>query len=604
MIQDLNSSVNRNFSTRDWVPAVAVSLFLIILSLIESGVSLFRPLQGGDLYAAYALTGRHNFCNLGDGPQYGFPVGMSPGYFPSSDLFITIPANLISCGFQNTFIGLNLMWLLSFPVVAFVASWVFHQIHVSRYLNFLCSLGITFLPYHWHRIGHVYLATMYAMILGLGLVLWIANHVDRKTLNFYILGSRKPRRLLWIVAISMAIAWGGVYYAVFTLILLSALVAYLYASGIKASQIFQVFIPISMIVFWLLAAYTPSFLFSRNFPNTENQATRSTIESFIYSGNLDRMILLSPETGLPLPDAIRNILIGFDAMTYKYNLPMQGESGWFSNILVFTAWIVIALGSFAIFRRRNIISQEIQDSAIFATVENLKLVLYLLGVMILFVVPWGLNVLFAGIITPQIRAWGRLEPLIGMLVLCGFGLILTYFLSGRKKLEALLVLTLTTALIVDVSKPLTNYLGYANGLTPVVLAAEQYTEAVNGIDDRDCGVLQIPFIPYPEGPVSADLGKEEHFLVPLMNQSKNWSYAQYRGDPRGGLSERFGNKLKSSDIETLVKNGFCGVHLDIRGFSADERESIYLYYVELFGNEDATGMNGTWKYWALPKSLS
>jgi phosphoglycerol transferase len=352
--QDLNGATNSKFNVRDWLPAVVVSLLLILVALIKSGASIFRPLQGGDLYAAYALTGRHNFCNLGDGPQYGFPTGMSPGYFPSSDLLITIPANLVSCGFQNTFIGLNLMWILSFPVVAFVASWAFHQIQITRYVSFVCALGITFLPYHWQRIGHLYLATMYATILGLGLVFWIARHVERKTLNLDILGSRKPWRLLWLGIITMAIAWGGVYYAVFTLILLSALSAYLYALGIRVNKISQVFIPISMIVFWLLAAYTPSFLFSRNFPNTENQATRSAIESFIYSGNLDRMILLSPETGLPMPDVIRNLLNSFDVMTYKYNLPMLGESGWFSNILVFTAWIAIALGSFAIFRKRNI----------------------------------------------------------------------------------------------------------------------------------------------------------------------------------------------------------------------------------------------------------
>jgi phosphoglycerol transferase len=599
--QDIGAT-KRNFNVRDWMPAVVVSSLLILIALRKSGISIFRPLQGGDLYAAYALTGRHNFCNLGDGPQYGYPAGMSPGYFPSSDLLITIPANLVSCVFQNTFIGLNLLWILSFPVVAFVSSWVFHQIQITRYVSFVCSLGITFLPYHWQRIGHVYLATMYATILGLGLVFWIAGQVDRKTLNFDILGARKKRRLFWLGSITMAIAWGGVYYSVFTLILLSALIAYLSALGVQMKKITQVFIPISMILCWLLAAYIPSFMFSRNFPNTQNQATRSAIESFIYSGNLDRMILLSPETGLPIPDVIRNLLNGFDAMTYQYNLPMLGESGWFSNILVFTAWVVIALGSLAIFRKRNMISREIQDSAIFATVENLKLVLYLLGVVILFVVPWGLNVLFAGIVTPQIRAWGRLEPLIGMLVLCGFGLILTYFLSGRKKVEALLVTFLTAVLIVDISKPLTNYLGYANGLVPVVLAAEQYSEVVNSVDERDCGVLQIPFIPYPEGPVSADLGKEENFLVPLLNQSKNWSYAQYRGDPRGGLSEQLGNKLEASDVETLLKNGFCGVHLDTRGFTADERESIYLHYVELFGKEDATGMNGTWKYWALPAS--
>ena len=599
MIQELNGSMSRRFSARDWMPSVVVSLILIFVALIKSGASTFRPLQGGDLFAAYALTGRHNFCNLGDGPQYGFPTGMSPQYFPSADLLITVPANLVSCGFQNTFIGLNLMWILSFPVVAFVASWVFHQIQVSRYLTFVCALGITFLPYHWQRIGHLYLATMYAVILGLGLVLWIARQVDRKTLNFDILGDRRLRRLIWIGLVTMAIAWGGVYYAVFTLILLSVLVAYLFAIGIRMNKLTQVFIPITMIISWLATAYIPSFLFSRDFPNTQNQATRSAIESFIYSGNLDRMILLSPETGLPLPDLIRKLLTGFDEMTYKYNLPMLGESGWFSNILVFTAWIVIVFGSFAIFRKRNLNTDEFQRKAALLSVEKLNLVLYLLGAVILFIVPWGLNVLFAGIITPQIRAWGRLEPLLGMLVLCGFGIILTFFFYGRKKLEVFLVVIFTTVLIVDVYKPLTNSLVTASRLAPMISEAEKYAQAVNGVEDRDCGVLQIPFITYPEGPASADLGKEDHFLVPLTNQSKNWSYGEYNGDPRGGLAKSIGNEISDTELALLQENGFCGIHVDYRGIDPSLRDKLRVEFNDKFGNPKAKGLDGNWSFWSL-----
>jgi peptidoglycan biosynthesis protein MviN/MurJ (putative lipid II flippase) len=54
---------------------------------------------------------------------------------------------------------------------------------------------------------------------------------------------------------------------------------------------------------------------------------------------------------------------------------------------------------------------------------TLSFITYLTIVVLLFFIPWGLNYLFAGAVTPQIRAWNRLVPILLWLFFCIPGVI-------------------------------------------------------------------------------------------------------------------------------------------------------------------------------------
>lgn len=552
------------------------------------------PLRDADLYGNYATAFRHFYCGETSVNHFGYPNGMGLLYFPSSDWFLTVPANLISCAMENQFVGVNLIWLVSFPLCAYVACWAMSQVRINKYLIVLFSTTITLLPYHWMRLYHVYLATMFSMILGIGLVFYI----NKKAQLFYNQIERSQRlsvrrHLMVIVIASIVIGGSGLYYAFFSMILLVVSLLYSISNGKAQKHALYTFVSLGTIFLTLFTSYLASFIYQRENPLAFDPTKRNPGESFLYSLNLDRVMMLSPNSGLPLPDFFRSKLVELESITNAYNIPTFEEGGWFSNAILFVCWVTLPMLIILYTRSIKALgSRTFSDESR----SDVNRSILLLMVAIVISIPWGLNFIFAVFVSPQIRAWGRMEPAIQFLLLIAVGVMLTELKDGPRgrSIYRMIAIFGMIALLVDVARPSSQYLRTSSqSLRAVSEEAIAYSIKLNTAQPLKCGVLQIPYVGYPEA------GDKFHFEVAFQNYEKDWSFGQFRGDPSSRMIEEIGNDIDLNEEAKLVSLGFCGVHLDLRGIPPEQQASVFSSFVDRFGNPKATGLNNAWLYWSF-----
>ena len=145
---------------------------------------------------------------------------------------------------------------------------------------------------------------------------------------------------------------------------------------------------------------------------------------------------------------------------------------------------------------------------------GLGLIAYLTVVVVLFFVPWGLNYLFADLVTAQVRAWNRLLPFLLLLFVLGAAAALPARGSrrpGRTRCPSpssssgsrRSTRSTPTARPTPAASPRQR-----RRPTP----ARDYAIAANAAIPADCGVLQLPHMVYPENGPSIGVNDYDHFL--------------------------------------------------------------------------------------------
>ncbi len=87
-------------------------------------------------------------------------------------------------------------------------------------------------------------------------------------------------------------------------------------------------------------------------------------------------------------------------------------------------------------------------------------------------------------------------------------------------------------------------------------AAEAYQAQVNAALPSDCGVLQLPYVVYPEqGLMAPELNDYEHFLQGLVNEDKDFSYGAVKNTEASAPLEDLGNRQSPGQVRELVAQG-------------------------------------------------
>jgi hypothetical protein len=323
---------------------------------------------------------------------------MNLNYFPGIDITENTFAMIVNGITGSTFLGINLLLLISFPLVAALAYLTIRMTGLQGPLAIAFAVAFTFIPYHFGRaLGHSYLATLYSAVTGLALVLLIGSG----TFERYLKSPSKRTRWTFVAAVIVMVvivAWTGVYYAAFTLILGIAALLWRFGHRTPLRQVALELTPFVGIGILAVIGFIPSLLTLRHDPPLASLGERMPYESVIYAGNLAMALLPLPMSHLPGFDFYnRNVVEAIAAAPALENTIITNFGMWVSSACL----VVMIVG---LFRRRT---------------RMLSLIGYLTLVTILFFVPWGLNYLVAGGLTAQIRAWNRLLPILLLLFILG-----------------------------------------------------------------------------------------------------------------------------------------------------------------------------------------
>ena len=581
------------------------------LSLIVFGPllgKLNKPWAAGDMLSTYVNSVNWDWWHYAVTTTYGFPDGMNLAYFPGVDVTENLFAQIVNAITGSPYVGINLLLVLSFPLVAALTYLAIRIVGLQGPLAIALAASFSLIPYHFGRgLGHMYLATMYAGVTGVILALLIGTS---QLQHRYAAASKRGRIWLTIAIAALVIvtALSGIYYAAFGLILGAAALIWRIARHDSWKTVGLAATPYLGIIVAVGLGLLPSIIALKSAPPTGSLGDRSAIESVLLAGSLAMALLPIPMSTLPFM-ADYNARIGAAIATSPdpklENIAATNYGTW-----VTTACLAVMLAGLLVrMRRISRYGQEFyqQDKRKIQETQfgELSFITYLTIVVLLFFIPWGVNYLFSEFFTPQIRGWNRLLPILLLLFVLGAATVLARARITKKQLFIWPVVVIILALtITDSVRPFRSiYRETVESITAKAADAQAYADQVNAAIPENCGILQLPYMKYPEnGPLNKQgdgLGDYDHFLQPLSNPSKKWSYGAVKNTAESAWLESLPQFPMDQNFIELKEKGFCAIHIDTAGILPQEQESMTNFYNALLGDPVATGHNGEWILYAL-----
>ena len=577
------------------IEASIAALIAAALSLIVFGPVLrwiATGWAGGDMLATYVNADVWQGFRYQTTDQFGFPLGMNLNYFPGIDITENTFAQIVTAITGQPFIGINVLVMLTFPLVAFLAYFLFRMTGLTGALAITGAVVFSLLPYHFGRaLGHTYLATLYSAVTGMAFVLLIGSgrfeQIIRKLRKPTTRTKTKVLTLLTFAVMIIITAWTGVYYVAFTLILGAAALLWRFAHKAKFTYLLIDAIPFAAITALALIGFLPSILATRADPPLAQLSERLPYESVLFAGNLAVALLPIPQSSIPGFDAYNTAVVeAIGAAGWGESTSITNHGTWITALALLT--ILIAL----IMRTRRP-AAPVANQAKYA---SLSFITYLIVVTLLWFIPWGVNYLFAGTVTAQIRAWNRFTPILLLLFLLGAAAAIHRTRVATKPAIAIPVAAAIIALTaLDSVLPFRSaYADNAKDAAEITEAGTEYAIATNQAITENCGVLQLPYMAYPEFGVVRGVNDYDHFWTSITNPGKRWSYGAVKNTDAGIWSGQLPELPTDEQVAAMRASGFCAIHLDTRGYISEQLPAITGNLKSRFGEPVATGFDGEW----------
>lgn len=582
---------------RALLEATIAALLAFLASLLVFGPILkwfATGWSGGDMLSTYVNADVWQGFKYTVTDQFGFPLGMNLNYFPGIDITENVFAQVVSNITGRPFVGINLLIMLTFPLVAFLAYFLFRMTGLTGVLAITLAVVFSLIPYHWGRaLGHTYLATLYSAITGMALVLLVGSGRYAQIVKKLKKLPTKSRVLtvLLFAALIVITAWTGVYYAAFTLILGAAALLWRFMHGARFRALVTDAIPFAAVMFFSIIGFLPSILATRADPPLAQLSERLPYESVLFAGNFAVALLPIPQSQLPGMSAYNQAVVeAIAAGGWGESTAITNHGTWITTLTL----LVLVIGLIMRVRRKAL---EPQNS----TQVTPTFIAYLIGVTLLFFIPWGLNYLFAGTVTAQIRAWNRFIPILLLLFLLGAAAVIARTKLPQKVLASTAIAVITLALTIsDSVLPFrAAYAQNASEAAEITNAAVDYAEQVNAAIPDNCGVLQLPYMGYPEFGVVRAINDYDHFWTSITNPGKRWSYGSVKNTDASIWAAQLPELPTNEQVSLLTGAGFCAIHLDLRGWISELRPGLTANLSARFGQPLVTGFDDKWQFFDL-----
>jgi len=562
----------------------------LVLSMIVFGPHLDQldvGWSGGDMLSTYVNALNWGGFSYRVSDHFGYPLGMNLNYFPGIDITQNTFAWIVNSVTGSTFLGINLLIVLSFPLVAALALVVIRMTGLQGPIAIVLAVAFTFIPYHWGRApGHTYLATLYSGVIGLALVLLIGSGEFSRRIAP---GAAHRRLFIAVITVmGVIVAWSGVYYVAFTLILGVSALLWRFATRARWRAIGFEAIPLAAIAVLAILGFVPSIATTWADPPLASLSERMSIESVTYAGALALALLPLPMSEFPrmgyYNEAVTKVL---QEAPWVESFVITNSGTWATTLAVIA--LVVGLLLQARKPKRS------------PTVLTLAFVGYLTLVAILFFVPWGLNLIFAEVVTGQIRAWNRLLPILLLLFTLGGAIAIQRFgWSRRWMVTGAVAAVLLVLTAVDAVLPFrVVYRQVIGEGAEVTTAARGYATQVNQVLPTDCGILQLPYMAYPEHGPERGVNDYDHFWVSTTNPVQRFSYGSVKSTDASVWAAQLPQVPSDEQIGWLRGAGFCAIHLDTRGYIAEVLGPVQADLAERFGQPVATGYDGDWELYDI-----
>lgn len=483
-------------------------------------------------------------------PALGAPGAMQLYDFPMTNdlnLLLIKALGLVGAG---AFRVVNLFYLATFLLTTWTALFAFRRCGVSDPLAVGGALAFSFLPYHFYRgQSHLFLSAYHAVPMVALAAFWVA---EGRPL-FFARDERGGLRLRLgaeaAIALSAVVLLGGsdVYYAYFGafLVVVAGLMAGLrFRSRAGVLDAIALLVMICVLVF---ASVVPSLVHGWRSGFNPAPTDFGYIEADIYGLRIAN--LLKPGPGHRIYALIQPGYTERPGNENRYSyLGIPGALG-------FLALLVALLAN-----RPPAVRLEPLGS-----LSRLNIAVVLLGT------KGGFGLLFAGMVSAQIRAYNRISVVIAFYSILAVLLLLEALLermSGawpRRAARAVLAALLAVSgMIADV--PLTVRPDH-DALAAAFLHDRAFIRQIEAALPAGAMVFQLPYLTMPEAPEKPyRMEAYGHLRGYLHSRRLRWSYGAIRGREAARWQQQVASEPAEVLVRTLTGAGFRGLYIDRYGY--------------------------------------
>ncbi|OWK36234.1 hypothetical protein [Fimbriiglobus ruber] len=489
---------------------------------------------------------------------------------------------LLSWIFPDPVVVFNVFHLLTYPLTAAAALFVFRRFGLSAPAAVAGAVLYAFQPYHYLRGQmHYFLAAYYVIPFTLMIVLWIC----RGRLPFFRLDDAgRYRRALWsgdaawAVVIGIATASAGAYYAFFACVVLVAAGIYGWAAVRTWRVMASAWAVIGVIVAGGIANHGPSFVYQYEYGQNSRPHVRFAEDAERYGLRIAQLVLPVAQHN---PVGI-NEFVAFDpaAVRAMYQAPQLkelNEADWDPLGLIGAVGYMILLLAVLIPARRAWPLGPLTALTVFLT---------------LFGTTGGFGAVFNLLISSQVRCYNRVSIYIAFLALFASCWLVDRFFDGQtgilRRLRWPAFAALTLLGIWDqtndqwfpdirILKPGDFSVVTLRDQTAKKYWADQaFFEQIEQLQP-DGMVFTYPFVEYPESAPYYETGATdktesyEQALGYLHTRHLRWSFGAMKGREVDNWQREVcglvGGQTPHAErfLERITLAGFEGLLVDSRG---------------------------------------
>lgn len=523
-----------------------------------------------DAIGEYAGAKSVRALGIGDlNPLLGYPWGQDWSHFPALDFLNRFELFVLGIWFEPV-VAVNVLTVLGFFLIPVLAYAVLRNLRVSRLFSSLAAISISLLPYHFD-FEHPMLNNYWAIPVGL---FWLSTLMNSDGfLNSY------PRALRWLSLLAaLIVGLQNSYYAIFFLILGILGLAFCARTPLRGLSLrFRSVVFATAVSSFL--AYQVVVRLLREIPAISGSATRSVEESFTWGGKFSSLFNISGDSLLAQNPVNRKLADGLVTSNWTGLIAGYNAAVVAASIVsaLFILWLLFGRGQASI-AESNSVSRARSWVA-----------LWLVGVALF--TTSGLGVVFAALVTPQLRVWQRISVVVAMLSLTVAAILASSLArklrNGGTIQRRFLHPALIGGVVLLALDPLTGSIPYpVDSRTPTAL--REFVSVGEEKLNPDCPILTIPTQAFPEVTPRGTMNAYDQLLPYLYSDSWRYSY----GAISGQLGSRWFNRLSvnpSALAEEAKSLGFCAILVDVNGLDANSPSLTQ--YQDALGEPVAAALN-------------
>ena len=548
-----------------WLAAAMVLSLLVAAWVMQLWIAPLRVpfAPGGDsLSALTAIKGMLENGWYLNNPSLGAPQGQDLFDFAGfgADNLQWGIIKVLSFGIHDPGLLVNAYFLLGFPLVCGSAFIVLRYFRISRPTALVGSVLFAILPYHFaHGEGHLMLSNYFAVPAGCWLILrallgtpFMKRRADSTGIRAWGTWGNAG-----VVVACVLVCGSTLYYAVFTMVLL-VLSAVVRTATVRS---WRAMLPaaggFAGVGVVLLVNLSPGLIYRAMHGANTIAAVRNPQESEAYSFSLTQLLLpVDAHRLAPLAELRQNWV----SKTMAF-----GENGNQLGLLLAVTFVsvLVALCVWALRGPRGVSNPLVGAAAVGAFLA------FLLGTF------GGISSLIAYLISPQIRAWGRLTPFLAFFCVILLALALDWCrrrLGRRRRGAAAGAALLAAVAVVGVLDQTSSFFvpAYTANATAWQVDANFVTQIERTLP-QGSAILQLPLHAFPEtGPVGT-MGDYDHFAGYAHSQHLRWSYGAMKG-----RSQDWTSQAADLPIDRLLPAAaaarFAGLWVDRNAYPAQGAE--------------------------------